>query len=592
MEGIIKQGDVARLFSHRCTCTHRKSYLCVVQCRGIVGSVACYSHYSTFLLQELHQSLLVHRAGTAHHFQVEHTVESFFIAQSGKLHARNTVAFGIFGFPQTYLTGNLGSCSRCVTRHNLHADACRLAFLYGIRHIGTNRVTDGKDAQEGQSALVYQFGTIGRCICGHYLIGKPQGTHCLVLVSKQLLIIGIYLFLAYVAFSHHDFRRTFHVKYPLLLDRRIYQRSHILAFGGERKLVHHFSTCPQRFIILTLAVEPKQQCHFSWISYTRRLFTCRFLFKESGRVCRNAFCYQVGLAFIQFCVIYLHQILCQCTGLIRTNYGNGTHCFAGMHLPHQVIGFQHPAHIQGKTKRNTHRQAFGNSHNNQGNRHHEVFQYNAGDVKPLMPIAYCIHLQVSIQIFRGKYNKGKCRNRKSDFPNQVGKFGQLNIQRSLFLALLRSLARYFTDFSSIAHTFYPHHAMPVGNGCTAHHAVRGVGSFFVKVSFHCSLVYHQFSCQTRFIHLKRYGFQQDAIGRNLLTRIKDDYISHHYVLTGNLVHFPVTDDGDGRFLTHCIQQVKLLVRIVFEIESDACSQKDSKENANGFGIFILNNRND
>ena len=209
-----------------------------------------------------------------------------------------------------------------------------------------------------------------------------------------------------------------------------------------------------------------------------------------------------------------------------------------------------------------------------------------------MPVAYCIHLQVSIQIFRGKYNKGKCRNRKSDFPNQVGKFGQLNIQRSLFLALLRSLARYFTDFSSIAHTFYPHHSMPVSNGCTAHHAVRRISSFFVKVSFHGSLVYHQFSCQTRFIHLKRYGFQQDTVGWHFFTRVQNDDITYHHIFAGNLVYLPVSDNRNRSFFAHCIQQVELFVCIVFEIESDACSQKDSKENANGFGIFILNNRND
>ena len=66
-----------------------------------------------------------------------------------------------------------------------------------------------------------------------------------------------------------------------------------------------------------------------------------------------------------------HLVFGQCTSLVRTNHSSGAHCFAGVHLTHQVIGFQHPLHAQGQTQRDAHRQAFGHGHHNQRDGNHQ-----------------------------------------------------------------------------------------------------------------------------------------------------------------------------------------------------------------------------
>ena len=188
MEGVIEQGDVAGFLGHGCTCTHRQAHLGMVQGRGIVRTITGYGHYGSLLLKELYEALLVHRTGTAHHFDSEHSIQSFFIGQCGKFHTRDAVTFRIFRLPQTNLTGNLGSSTRSVTGYNLHADTCRLALAYSCRYIETNRVADGEDTQEGQATFVHQFGTIIACSFRDELIGDTEGTHGLVLKRQEVFV--------------------------------------------------------------------------------------------------------------------------------------------------------------------------------------------------------------------------------------------------------------------------------------------------------------------------------------------------------------------------------------------------------------------
>ena len=93
----------------------------MIQCRRIVCPVAGYGNYGPFLLEQLDQTLFVHRTGTAHYFQVEYALESFFISQRFKFYSCDSVAFGIFRFPQADLACNLCRCSRSVTGNDLDA---------------------------------------------------------------------------------------------------------------------------------------------------------------------------------------------------------------------------------------------------------------------------------------------------------------------------------------------------------------------------------------------------------------------------------------------------------------------------------------
>ena len=160
----------------------------MVQSRSIVCSVTGYGNYGPFLLEQLNQSLLVHRAGTTHNFQVEYTFKCLFIAQCSKFHTGDPVTFRIFRLPQADLTGNFRGCTRSISRYNFYADAGRLAFLDSIRDIRPDRVADGKNAQECQTAFIDQFRAIFGCSFRDILVSQSQSTHRFVLVSKQLFV--------------------------------------------------------------------------------------------------------------------------------------------------------------------------------------------------------------------------------------------------------------------------------------------------------------------------------------------------------------------------------------------------------------------
>ena len=88
-----------------------------VQRRSIIRAVTRHSHYRTFLLQQLHQTLFVCGACTRHYLQVHHTVQCLLIRQFGKCSSRNAVLFRILRFPQTNLACYLVAVPGVLSRH-------------------------------------------------------------------------------------------------------------------------------------------------------------------------------------------------------------------------------------------------------------------------------------------------------------------------------------------------------------------------------------------------------------------------------------------------------------------------------------------
>ena len=54
------------------------------------------------------------------------------------------------------------------------------------------------------------------------------------------------------------------------------------------------------------------------------------------------------------------------------------------------------------------------------------------------------------------------------------------------------------------------------------------------------------------------------------------------------MYLSVTDDCYRSFFAYRIQQVELLVGIVFKLEADTGCQKDGEEDTDGFGVFAFN----
>ena len=132
--------------------------------------------------------------------------------------------------------------------------------------------------------------------------------------------------------------------------------------------------------------------------------------------------------------------------------------------------------------------------------------------------------------------------------------------------------------------------MTIGYSGTTHHLVRRISSLLIKMSLIGRFSNHQLARQRRFIYLQRHRLKQFTIGRNLFASIKDNDIPYHNFLAGNLANLSVTYHRNGNLFAHRIQQVELLISIIFKVKADACSQKYSKENTDSLSIFIFEYR--
>ena len=261
-----------------------------------------------------------------------------------------------------------------------------------------------------------------------------------------------------------------------------------------------------------LRIQPQQQRDFCRITDTFRLATIVRFFKKSRRVGTDSLHYQLTdivirkdtslFQCIETGLVHLHQILCQCTGLIRTDNGNSSHCFTSMHFAYKIISRKHTPHIQCQAKGNTHRKPLGDSNNNQRYGHHKIFQYNLGDGHVMVPPANLIRRNILVQIFGNKNNKSSGSYRKAYLANQFSQFSQLYIQRSRLPALFRTLAGYFPNLSGISYLKHFHHTMSIDYRRTAHHPIGSIRSLFIKIGFDNRFINNRFTRQVRFIDLQ------------------------------------------------------------------------------------------
>ena len=134
--------------------------------------------------------------------------------------------------------------------------------------------------------------------------------------------------------------------------------------------------------------------------------------------------------------------------------------------------------------------------------------------------------------------------------------------------------------------------MAVDHRRTSQHAVGSIRSFFIEIGFDSCFRNYRLTGQVGFVDLQGNRLQQFAVGRYFFTGFQQYDIAYHYILAGYFLHVTVTYHLDQRLFVDGIQQVELLVGIVFEEETDTSSQQDSSYDTNGFGILVLDYRND
>ena len=227
-ERIVKQCNVTGFLGYRSPRPHRQADLGKVQRRSIVRPVAGYSYDFSLRLQQLHQPLLVQRTGTAHHLQILDTLQGFFIAQRSKVNAPHAILLLVVSFfPQTDLTGYFHCGARAVSRHDLDLHPGFQTVLHGLGHFRTHRVANGRQAQQGQPAGLYQSRTIGIRI-RHFLVGQQHSTLRVHLpVFQPGMIPGNLLFRSPPAKSQNDFGRPFHIYNLSSQHGGSHYRSHI-----------------------------------------------------------------------------------------------------------------------------------------------------------------------------------------------------------------------------------------------------------------------------------------------------------------------------------------------------------------------------
>ena len=170
--------------------------------------------------------------------------------------------------------------------------------------------------------------------------------------------------------------------------------------------------------------------------------------------------------------------------------------------------------------------------------------------------------------------EGQSGGGEAYLADEVGQARQLDVQRGGFGGLLGALPGHFAYLRSVAHGVHAHRAVSVHHGGAAQHAVGGVGGVLVEVGLDGGLADDGLARQVRFIDLQGDGLEQLSVGGHFFARLQHDDVAHNHILAGNLLHVSVADDLDFGLLVHLVQQVELLVGVVFKEESDARGQQD------------------
>ena len=443
------------------------------------------------------------------------------------------------------------------------------------RHIVAHRVGNRGDPDKRERTAFEGLPAVLRPVAT--AVRKAQRTHRHILVGRQLRLNGR-LIRKRSATIQHDLRSTLDIEVTAA-ERGVDQRGHKFSFGRKSELVDYLGPIAQCGIIDPLVTQPQQQRSFGRITdhLAVRIEECRGV---RGNPLANQV---VDPLLIKFRLVHTHLIARQRTGLIRADHRNGPHRFAGVHLAHEIVRLEHPAHIDRQRQRHAHRQSFGNCHDDQRDSHHKVLQHPFGNRDP-------VGFQQSSEkkSFDQQRDERQHGQRDSRTADQFRQPSQLQVQRRLLLTLDRRLFGHLAELGSIPHLLYDHHPVTFDHRRPPQHLVRRIGRIVVEMGRIGRLVDHRLAGQRRFVDFERHGLMQPSVGGNLLSALENHHIPHHDVLFGNLHHLSVPDNLDRRIVVRAVEQVEFAHRIVFEPKGDARCQENRTEDSDRLGKFIVN----
>ena len=161
-----------------------------------------------------------------------------------------------------------------------------------------------------------------------------------------------------------------------------------------------------------------------------------------------------------------HTILRQSSRLVRADHRRGTHRLTSMHLPHQVIGFEHTTHTQRQAEGDAHWKTFRHCHHDQGNGNHQGVEQITQKIKPFERLRFTLD-----EIHQHSEADDHSSDDVAGYGDGVTKLIQLFIQWGLDLIIDLSARVDLAPFCGIANTFHDKDAVAVDDRTATAHVV-------------------------------------------------------------------------------------------------------------------------
>ena len=336
-------------------------------------------------------------------------------------------------------------------------------------------------------------------------------------------------------------------------------------------------------------MEPQQQGALGGVAHHARLTVVEV--EESRGVDGDALCDELSVGAFEVNggvvgegeearFVDTHLILRERARLVGANHGGCAHRFAGMHLAHEALGFQHAPHAHGERERDAHGQALGHGDDNQRHGNHHRLQHLGEERQPL-EAAGGIHIY---KIKEHATRHDECGHGVAHLRDNGAESVELVVERRFYRVVDLRRHEYAPVFRLVAHGGDAHHAVPVHHRRAAQGMVGGVGGIFVKIFFAHGLFHQRLACECGFVDLQGNGFDEFAVGGDFVARIEDYDVAHHDVA---LRHFR---DGavlaahhlHGVFVAHLVENVERPVGADLKPEGDARGEDNGEEDAGGF----------
>ena len=247
------------------------------------------------------------------------------------------VALRIAGIvPESDLTGNLPRRCGRVARNDLDADTRPQALSDSRRNILAHGVLNRRHGRKVQAPGRHRLKAVRSRGLGPRHGQRPHGV---VLEVQQT---GGNRLVVSVCGAHrpHDLGSALHAEDLPSGDAAADDCRHVFALGREGQPVDDPRPGTQLFVILAAAAQPLEQRPF------RRVADDVPLRVEEGRgVERHDLGkFPLGQRVVAHELLDVHPVLRKRSGLVGADDRHGTHRFAGVHLAHEIVGFEHPPH--------------------------------------------------------------------------------------------------------------------------------------------------------------------------------------------------------------------------------------------------------